>query len=176
MNSEPQGKLFYSIRCAHSKQLVEWMKKMGIAKNFEYSNVDSLRPNQIPPSITRVPTMLLRSGQQIIIGKESIQSRLEELYNYSANKQLERVFSDKQPGGRPSGPSKKPGNSDIMEQNAFEWSPYEDYSNPTSNVPGLVFDNWDMYSIPIQSGDDSRATKSVNLDAYMKEREEQLRR
>jgi hypothetical protein len=60
--------LFYSNRCAHSKELIQELYKNGIYDMFEKVCVDTLKV--IPKGITSVPTMIVARYPRPLVGKE----------------------------------------------------------------------------------------------------------
>lgn len=68
MASQPY--LFYSERCAHSKQIIETLKGLNKAGLYKFVLVESLPRNQIPAFLKKVPTLYVPDTKEVIIGQD----------------------------------------------------------------------------------------------------------
>ena len=65
-----QPYLFYSERCAHSKQIIETLKGLNKAGLYKFVLVESLPRNQIPSFLKKVPTLYIPDTKEVIVGQE----------------------------------------------------------------------------------------------------------
>jgi len=65
-----QPYLFYSERCPNSKQIIETLKALNKAGLYKFVLVESLARNQIPPFLTKVPTLYVPDTKEVVIGKD----------------------------------------------------------------------------------------------------------
>jgi hypothetical protein len=65
-----QPYLFYSERCAHSKQIIETLKGLNKAGLYKFVLVESIPRNQIPSFLKKVPTLYLPDTKDILVGQE----------------------------------------------------------------------------------------------------------
>jgi hypothetical protein len=68
MASQPY--LFYSERCAHSKQIIETLKGLNKAGLYKFILVESLPRNQIPAFLKKVPTLYIPDTKEAIVGQD----------------------------------------------------------------------------------------------------------
>ncbi len=68
MSSQPY--LFYSERCANSKQVIETLKALNKAGLYKFILVESLPRNQIPAFLKAVPTLYNPETKDVIVGKD----------------------------------------------------------------------------------------------------------
>lgn len=67
-NQQPY--LFYSERCAHSKQIIETLKGLNKAGLYKFVLVESIPRNQIPPFLKKVPTLYIPETKDVLVGQE----------------------------------------------------------------------------------------------------------
>lgn len=67
-NQQPY--LFYSERCAHSKQIIETLKGLNKAGLYKFVLVESIPRNQIPPFLKKVPTLYVPETKDVLVGQE----------------------------------------------------------------------------------------------------------
>jgi len=65
-----QPYLFYSERCPNSNQVIETLKALNKAGLYKFIKVESLQRNQIPPFLTKVPTLYVPETKDVIVGKD----------------------------------------------------------------------------------------------------------
>jgi hypothetical protein len=65
-----QPYLFYSERCAHSKQIIETLKGLNKSGLYKFILVESLPRNQIPSFLKKVPTLYVPDTKDVIVGQE----------------------------------------------------------------------------------------------------------
>ena len=65
-----QPYLFYSERCAHSKQIIETLKGLNKAGLYKFVLVESLPRNQIPTFLKKVPTLYVPDTKEVLVGQE----------------------------------------------------------------------------------------------------------
>lgn len=65
-----QPYLFYSERCAHSKQIIETLKGLNKAGLYKFILVESLPRNQIPSFLKKVPTLYVPDTKDVIVGQD----------------------------------------------------------------------------------------------------------
>ena len=68
MSAQPY--LFYSERCANSKQVIETLKALNKAGLYKFILVESLARNQIPAFLKAVPTLYNPETKDVIVGKD----------------------------------------------------------------------------------------------------------
>ena len=68
MASQPY--LFYSERCAKSKQILETLKGLNKTGLYKLVPVESLARNQIPSFLTKVPTMYVPDTKEVVVGND----------------------------------------------------------------------------------------------------------
>ena len=61
--------IFYSKECKFSEQLITFMNKINILQNFKLICVDNNK--QLPPNITRVPTLIINNINKPLIGTDA---------------------------------------------------------------------------------------------------------
>jgi hypothetical protein len=81
-----KNELYYSKHCGKCSKLLEQLNKLGLHTEFNYVCIDNrkthnnivyiITPNgssfPLPPMINRVPTLLTKPGNQILVGEEQI--------------------------------------------------------------------------------------------------------
>lgn len=65
-----QPYLFYSERCAHSKQIIETLKGLNKSSLYKFVLVESLPRNQIPAFLKKVPTLYVPDTKDVIVGQD----------------------------------------------------------------------------------------------------------
>ena len=65
-----QPYLFYSERCAHSKQIIETLKGLNKTGLYKFILVESLPRNQIPSFLKKVPTLYVPDTKEVVVGQE----------------------------------------------------------------------------------------------------------
>jgi hypothetical protein len=65
-----QPYLFYSERCANSKQIIETLKALNKTSLYKFILVESLQRNQIPSFLTKVPTLYNPESKEVVVGKD----------------------------------------------------------------------------------------------------------
>jgi len=70
MASQPY--LFYSERCANSKQIIETLKALNKAGLYKFVLVESLPRDKIPSFLTKVPTLYIPDTKEVVVGKNEI--------------------------------------------------------------------------------------------------------
>jgi hypothetical protein len=70
MASQPY--LFYSERCANSKQIIETLKALNKAGLYKFVLVESLARDKIPSFLTKVPTLYVPETKEVVVGKNEI--------------------------------------------------------------------------------------------------------
>ncbi len=65
-----QPYLFYSERCANSKQIIETLKALNKVGLYKFVLVDTLQRNQIPSFLTKVPTLYNPETKDVVVGKD----------------------------------------------------------------------------------------------------------
>lgn len=65
-----QPYLFYSERCAHSKQIIETLKGLNKSGLYKFILVESLPRNQIPSFLKKVPTLYVPDTKEVVVGQE----------------------------------------------------------------------------------------------------------
>ncbi len=168
------GTLFYSNRCKYCRMVLEYIEKSKLSNNFKLVNIDT-KGAQIPPTIEKVPTMLMKKGYRIIVGKDNIIDNLEEEYNYSYANKMNRMNN---PNVNKNDNKKKVENQGIMEFNSDSqgnWDSFDSYGKKAGNEP-TVFDEWGKFAIDVKETkvEDSRSNRKVNFDEYLQQRNLEL--
>lgn len=70
--------LFYSDRCAASKEVVGTIQALNKASLFRFVNIDTTPRNFIPPDIKSVPSLLQPDTKQVLAGKTNIFAQLSK--------------------------------------------------------------------------------------------------
>lgn len=70
MSAQQQPYLFYSDRCANSKQVIETLKALKKASLYKFVAVESLPRDKIPAFLKAVPTLYVPTTKDVIIGKD----------------------------------------------------------------------------------------------------------
>ena len=65
-----QPYLFYSERCAHSKQIIETLKGLNKSGLYKFILVESLPRNQIPAFLKKVPTLYVPDTKEVVVGQD----------------------------------------------------------------------------------------------------------
>lgn len=65
-----QPYLFYSERCANSKQIIETLKALNKTGLYKFILVDTMQRNQIPAFLKAVPTLYNPETKDVIVGKD----------------------------------------------------------------------------------------------------------
>lgn len=65
-----QPYLFYSERCANSKQIIETLKALNKTALYKFVLVETLPRNQIPSFLTKVPTLYHPETKDVVVGKD----------------------------------------------------------------------------------------------------------
>lgn len=65
-----QPYLFYSERCANSKQIIETLKALNKTSLYKFILVESLQRTQIPSFLTKVPTLYNPETKEVVVGKD----------------------------------------------------------------------------------------------------------
>jgi hypothetical protein len=65
-----QSYLFYSERCANSKQIIETLKALNKTSLYKFILVDTLARNQIPAFLKAVPTLYNAETKDVVVGKD----------------------------------------------------------------------------------------------------------
>jgi hypothetical protein len=65
-----QPYLFYSERCANSKQIIETLKALNKTGLYKFILVDTLPRNQIPAFLKAVPTLYNAETKDVVVGKD----------------------------------------------------------------------------------------------------------
>ena len=68
--SGAQPYLFYSERCAHSKQIIETLKGLNKSGLYKFVLVETLPRNQIPSFLKKVPTLYVPDTKDVIVGQD----------------------------------------------------------------------------------------------------------
>ena len=93
-----QPYLFYSERCANSKQIIETLKALNKTSLYKFILVESLQRTQIPSFLTKVPTLYNPETKEVVVGKD--------IYGYIAKPTNARK---ELPAKQGSGPTEGPG-------------------------------------------------------------------
>lgn len=70
--------LFYSERCANSKEVVQTIQGLNKASLFRFVCVDTTPRQYIPPEIKSVPTIIVPQTKEVIVGKAAIFARISK--------------------------------------------------------------------------------------------------
>ena len=65
-----QPYLFYSQRCANSKQIIETLKALNKAGLYKFVEVETIPRSQMPSFLKKVPTLYIPDTKDVIIGKD----------------------------------------------------------------------------------------------------------
>jgi hypothetical protein len=65
-----QPYLFYSERCANSKQIIETLKALNKTSLYKFILVESLARDKIPSFLKAVPTLYVPDTKEVVVGKE----------------------------------------------------------------------------------------------------------
>ena len=82
----PKSELYYSKHCNKCSKLMEQLNKFGMQTEFNYICIDNrkiqnniiyiINPNgsgfPLPPMINRVPTLLTKPGNEVLVGEDQI--------------------------------------------------------------------------------------------------------
>ena len=69
-NTMSQPYLFYSERCANSKQIIETLKALNKTGLYKFVLVESLSRDQIPAFLKKVPTLYVPDTKDVVVGKD----------------------------------------------------------------------------------------------------------
>jgi hypothetical protein len=133
-----QPYLFYSERCANSKQIIETLKALNKTSLYKFILVESLQRNQIPSFLTKVPTLYNPETKEVVVGKD--------IYGYIAKPTNSRKeLPAKQDGAVTQGPGAQAPMGDLTAW-GFEGmgrltESYSSWDTPTSftNEGGSMF-------------------------------------
>ena len=70
--------LFYSERCANSKEVVQTIQALNKASLFRFVCIDTTPRQYIPPELKSVPTVIVPQTKEIIVGKAAIFARISK--------------------------------------------------------------------------------------------------
>jgi hypothetical protein len=70
--------LFYSDRCANSKEVIGTIQALNKASLFRFVNIDTTPRHFLPPDLKAVPTLFLPDTKQTLTGKASIFAQLSK--------------------------------------------------------------------------------------------------
>jgi len=70
--------LFYSERCANSKEVIGTIQALNKASLFRFVNVDTTPRQYLPPEVRAVPTMIFPDTKQVLSGKNNIFAHLSK--------------------------------------------------------------------------------------------------
>lgn len=70
--------LFYSERCANSKEVVQTIQALNKASLFRFVCVDTTPRQYIPPEIKSVPTVINPQTKELVVGKAAIFAKLSK--------------------------------------------------------------------------------------------------
>ena len=70
--------LFYSERCANSKEVVQTIQALNKASLFRFVCIDTTPRNYIPPEVKAVPTVINPQTKEVITGKAAIFARISK--------------------------------------------------------------------------------------------------
>lgn len=132
-----QPYLFYSERCANSKQIIETLKALNKTSLYKFILVESLQRTQIPSFLTKVPTLYNPETKEVVVGKD--------IYGYISKP----TNSRKEVPGKDSSSSEGP-NASAAIGNLSAWGfegtgrlteSYSSWDSPTSftNEGGSMF-------------------------------------
>lgn len=65
-----QPYLFYSDRCANSKQVIETLKGLNKSGLYKFISIETLPRNQIPAFLKKVPTLYVPETKDVFVGQE----------------------------------------------------------------------------------------------------------
>lgn len=79
MSSNPNVPvLFYSERCANSKEVIQTIQALNKASLFRFVCVDTTPRHYIPPEIKSVPTVINPQTKELVVGKNAIFAKLSK--------------------------------------------------------------------------------------------------
>jgi hypothetical protein len=70
--------LFYSERCANSKEVIGTIQALNKASLFRFVNVDTTPRQYLPPEVRAVPTLIFPDTKQVLSGKNNIFAHLSK--------------------------------------------------------------------------------------------------
>jgi hypothetical protein len=70
--------LFYSERCANSREVVQTIQALNKASLFRFVCVDTTPRQYIPAEIKSVPTVMNPQTKEVVVGKASIFARISK--------------------------------------------------------------------------------------------------
>jgi hypothetical protein len=70
--------LFYSERCANSKEIVQTLQALNKASLFRFVCIDTTPRNYIPAEVKAVPTVINPQTKEVIVGKAAIFARISK--------------------------------------------------------------------------------------------------
>ena len=70
--------LFYSERCASSKEVIQTIQGLNKASLFRFVCIDTTPRNYIPPELKSVPTIIVPQTKEVIVGKNAIFARISK--------------------------------------------------------------------------------------------------
>lgn len=70
--------LFYSERCANSKEVIGTIQALNKASLFRFVNVDTTPRHLFPPELKAVPTIIFPDTKQVLAGKAAIFAQLSK--------------------------------------------------------------------------------------------------
>lgn len=70
--------LFYSERCANSKEVIQTIQALNKASLFRFVCVDTTPRQYIPPEIKSVPTVINPQTKELVVGKNAIFAKLSK--------------------------------------------------------------------------------------------------
>jgi hypothetical protein len=70
--------LFYSERCANSKEIVQTIQALNKASLFRFVCIDTTPRQYIPVEIKSVPTVMMPQTKEMVIGKAAIFARISK--------------------------------------------------------------------------------------------------
>jgi len=70
--------LFYSERCANSKEVIQTIQALNKAALFRFVCIDTTPRNFIPPELKSVPTVIMPQTKEMIVGKAAIFARISK--------------------------------------------------------------------------------------------------
>lgn len=70
--------LFFSERCATSKEVIETIQALNKASLFRFVNIDTTPRHLFPPELKAVPTMIFPDTKQVLAGKAAIFAQLSK--------------------------------------------------------------------------------------------------
>lgn len=70
--------LFYSERCANSKEIVQTIQALNKASLFRFVCIDTTPRQYIPQELKSVPTVVMPQTKEMIVGKAAIFARISK--------------------------------------------------------------------------------------------------